>query len=599
MLHLNNLGTIILTPLVVFLLLAGFGLFHLISNSVDDFASRSIRENLGSLARAAYEEADREIDRCDIKRLDCMRGAQKTIHQLVVFERFEDFAREHQIGLIVEVDRKAVFVTGVEQADSEALLRLTPVSESERVQLSDGQEVYVKPVAFTPWRWRIVLVKDITAFEVLAAQVRNIYVGSALGLLMITLLLAAWLRQTLVRPIYSIVKDFGESRVPGYKGIKELEFLASRIGGMMSSLQAKTLHLETTLQSMSDGIAVFDADMRLVAWNGNYVRLYRYPPELIRPGVAFEEIMRYNIDRGDYGPGDPERHLARIVERARNLDPPRFEIDRADGTSVEVRRAPMPDGGFVTTYTDVTDRKQAARLELANEAKSQFLENMSHDLRKPITAIIEDARLVKDASGSDEDADHHRNLENIQVSSKHLLGMVDGLLALSRIETGQVEVNAEEVAVESIVGQGIRVVEPVAKMKGLSLQTEVADGLCAVTDQHLLLRILVNLGGNAAEYTDEGHISVCARRRGDDLEISVSDTGTGIPTEKLGIIFEKFQQVEPAAGMVKPGRGLGLGLAICRELARLLGGRVTVESVPGEGSVFTVSVPIEYRGAVS
>ncbi len=590
--RLNSLGAIILTPVVALLLMAGVGLFFLISNSVDNFANRSISENLSSLARAAYEEADGEIDRCDIKGLDCIHGAQKTIHQMAVFERFEDFAREHEIGLIVEVDGTADFVTGMERADSEEILQLAPAVGARRLQLPNGDESYVRPIAFTPWNWRLILVKDAKAFEALVAEVRIIYVGSALALLLITLVLVVWLRQALVRPIYGIARDFGEGRAPEYKGIKELEFLSSSIGGMMGSLKAKTLHLETTLQSMSDGIAVFDADMRLVAWNEQYVRLYRYPRELMRPGVGFADIMRYNVDRGDYGPGDPEAKLAEIVERARKLDPPRFEIDRSDGTSTEMRRAPMPDGGFVTTYTDITDRKQAARLEIASEAKSQFLENMSHDLRKPITAIIEDVRLLLDSSGDDFSENQRRNMENVQVSSNHLLDMVDELLEMSRIEAGQVEVKPEEVAVETIVGQGLRVIEPVAKAKGLSVETEVEDGLQALTDPRLLSRILMNLAGNAAEYTDEGSISVRARRQGGNLEISVSDTGVGIPEEKLEAIFEKFQQIEPTAGVMKPGMGLGLGLAISREFAHLLGGEIVVESAPGRGSMFMVSVPI-------
>ena len=220
----------------------------------------------------------------------------------------------------------------------------------------------MRPIAFAPWNWRLVLVKDATAFQDLVAKVRFITIGSAAALLLITSLLVVWLRQVLVRPIYGIARDFAAGRAPGYKGLKELQVLSSSIGGMMDSLKAKTLHLETTLESMSDGISVFDADMRLVAWNEQYVRLYRYPPHLIRSGVSFTDIIRYDVDRGDYGPGDPEAQLARIVERARNLDPPRFEIDRADGTSLEVRRAPMPDGGFVTTFTDITDRKRMSRL---------------------------------------------------------------------------------------------------------------------------------------------------------------------------------------------------------------------------------------------
>jgi signal transduction histidine kinase len=175
--------------------------------------------------------------------------------------------------------------------------------------------------------------------------------------------------------------------------------------------------------------------------------------------------------------------------------------------------------------------------------------------------------------------------------------MVDELLEMSRIEAGQIEVKPEEVAVDTIVGQGLRVIDPVAKIKGVRVKTEVEDGLRVVTDPRLLSRILMNLAGNAAEYTDEGSIKICAHRQGECLEISVSDTGVGIPTDKLAIIFEKFQQIEPAAGFMKPGMGLGLGLAISREFAHLLGGRILVESTLGRGSVFTVSVPIDLSEA--
>jgi signal transduction histidine kinase len=256
----------------------------------------------------------------------------------------------------------------------------------------------------------------------------------------------------------------------------------------------------------------------------------------------------------------------------------------------------MPDGGFVTTYSDITDRKQAARMEIANEAKSQFLENMSHDLRKPIAAIIEDVRLFLDVLGKDVIDDRRRNLENIQTSANHLLGMVDELLEMSRIEAGQVEVRPEEVDLEVLALRAVRVIEPVAKAKGVTVQTRIEDGLQVTTDPRLLSRILINLVSNAAEYTPEGLITVSTRRSGGNVEIEVADTGVGIPKDKLEIIFEKFQQVEPSAGIKKPGVGLGLGLAISRECARLLGGDVAVESTPGKGSVFTVSVPIVFGG---
>jgi signal transduction histidine kinase len=287
------------------------------------------------------------------------------------------------------------------------------------------------------------------------------------------------------------------------------------------------------------------------------------------------------------------------VERARTLNPPRFEIDRADGTSVEVRRAPMPDGGFVTTYTDITFRKQSARLEAANEAKSSFLENMSHDLRKPIAAVIEDCRLLLAERGSGLYRSEKAVIENVIGNARHLLGMVDELLEMARIEAGQIEVKPRAISLTATVAQALRVTEPAAKAKGLRLTAETETEFEAHTDGRLLSRILMNLIGNAVEYTDAGAISVTSRRRGSDLEIRVVDTGNGIPKDKLERIFDKFQRVESTAGITRPGIGLGLGLAISREFARLLGGDIRVASELGKGSTFTLTIPLQYKEARS
>ena len=126
--------------------------------------------------------------------------------------------------------------------------------------------------------------------------------------------------------------------------------------------------------------------------------------------------------------------------------------------------------------------------------------------------------------------------------------------------------------------------------------SDTEPGLEARTDAWLLVRILTNLLGNAVEYTQQGKISLSGQRRGSDLDVSVADTGIGIPTDKLEIIFEKFQRLEATAGLTRPGIGLGLGLAISREFARLLGGDIRVESELGKGSTFTLTIPAEYGG---
>ena len=171
---------------------------------------------------------------------------------------------------------------------------------------------------------------------------------------------------------------------------------------------------------------------------------------------------------------------------------------------MEVRRAPMPDGGFVTTYTDITDRRQSARFEAANLAKSRFLENMSHDLRKPIAAVIEDCQLLLMGRGSGLKKADRTTVENVRNNSSHLLSMVDELLEMSRIEAGQVEVKPTAVELPVVVAQVLRVAEPAAKAKGLVLRTDMTDELEVHTDGRLLGRILMNLLGNAVEFTSKG-----------------------------------------------------------------------------------------------
>ena len=588
-----SLLLVILAPIIGIMLLAGLALYFMVLRTVGNYADENIRSTLTSLLQNAVTIADSEVDRQN--RESRIADAEAAlVYQLNARIRFEDFARDQGIGLLVVADGALDFVTGVSQDDAKSIFESAKGAATWQVRSNVGGNYYVTSAGFTPWNWRVLLVKDGTDFDALVRQVKLIYGSSALALLATAGLLVFGLRQLMVRPIYQIAAEFSDGHAPTYRGVKELEHLSDSIGSMLNSLSAKTLHLETTLQSMSDAIAVFDSDMRIVAWNSKYVRLHRYPESLVRQGTHFEDIMRYNVDRGDYGPGDPEEQIAEIVERAKTINPPRFEVDRA-GTSVEVRRAPMPDGGFVTTYTDITDKRQSARFEAANIAKSRFLENMSHDLRKPIAAVIEDCQLLlghRDGLGSLE----RSLIENVRGNTSHLLGMVDELLEMSRIEAGQVEVKPSHFAIATVMGQAKRVIEPAAKTKGLTLKTDVNDGIEVRTDERLLSRILMNLLGNAVEYTSKGSISVSARQRGSEIEIKVADTGCGIPADKLEIVFEKFQRVQSTAGITRPGIGLGLGLAISREFAHLLGGNISVESEVGRGSTFMLTIPAEYGG---
>lgn len=586
-----SLQLVVLAPILVFVLLAGLALYALVLRSVSSFADASIRQTLDALRHGAVTLADAEVDRQNREGRVANARAQ-TIYQLDARLRLEAFARDQGIGLIVEGPGSPDFFTGLPPGDAAAIAASAGSGATGPVKAPSGRSYYVASSALSPWNWRIVVAKDSSGFDALIGQVRLIHGGTALVLALVAALLYAGVRQMVVKPITAIAADSARGEPPSYRGVAELENLSSGIGEMIRSLRAKTLHLETTLTSMSDAISVFDPGMRLVAWNPQFQALYRYPDGLLREGLPFEDMIRFNAGRGDYGPGTTDVQVHDLVERARTLNPPQFDVDRADGTSVEVRRAPMPDGGFVTTYTDITNRKQRALLKAANEAKAQFLENMSHDLRKPAAAIVEEANLLlSDPRRADLHGGAPGAVETMRANASHLLSLIDELLDMSRIEAGQVSVTLKQETVAALTLQAARVTRPMAEAKGLSLRFRVDPALEIATDRRIVTRILTNLLVNAVEYTEAGSVTVSARREEGGVVLDVTDTGRGIPADKLELIFEKFGRVEKTAGTTPPGVGLGLGLPISRQLARLLGGDIAVSSTPGGGSTFSLTIP--------
>jgi signal transduction histidine kinase len=226
----------------------------------------------------------------------------------------------------------------------------------------------------------------------------------------------------------------------------------------------------------------------------------------------------------------------------------------------------------------------------ANAAKSQFLANMSHELRTPLNAIIGYAEMmIEDAEDEGETGDVE-DLGKIRGAGTHLLGLINNVLDLSKVEVGRVDLDPQPVDVGALLDAVVSTARPLVEQNGNRLV--VGDGAFGTitTDEIRLRQVVLNLLSNAGKFTRDGTVTLAARRiEGGALTVSVADTGIGMAPEQVGRLFQPFVQAD--ASTTREYGGTGLGLAISRRLARLLGGDVTVESAPGEGSVFTVTVP--------
>src|SRR5690606_36173662 len=376
--------------------------------------------------------------------------------------------------------------------------------------------------------------------------------------------------------------------------------------------------LEAALENMSQGISVVDADLRLVAWNTPYADLFGYPRELLRVGVPVADLVRHNLGRGLGGGGPLDAEVERRIAHMRAGTPYVTERRFPGGAIIEIRGNPMPGGGFVATFTDVTafrrtedalrqvnetlEQRVAERTasldqarreaERANDAKSRFLTAVGHDLLQPLHA----AQLFTDSLARQlEDAPRRERLAQIRGALDSTSDPLTGLFDMSRLEAGGLVPHPRRSPLSEVLDPLASEVGALAAARGLRLRYPPSSAWTN-TDPQLLRRVLQNFLANAVRYTPTGSVLLGVRSEDGRLRIEVHDTGPGIAQAQLGSIFEEFRRGDGAAG-----QGLGLGLAIAERIARLLEAPLRVRSREGHGTVFSLSLGREAgaRGVVA
>ena len=241
-------------------------------------------------------------------------------------------------------------------------------------------------------------------------------------------------------------------------------------------------------------------------------------------------------------------------------------------------------------------REGNLQLERANRLKSEFLASVSHELRTPMNAIIGYTKLMLDGLDGDLTEQQVADLQRVAQAADNLLGLINGLLDLAKIEAGKMELNAEEVDIQTVVEEVIELVRPQAEAKGLALEMDVPRFLpAAFADRARVRQVLVNLAANAVKFTEHGSVTVAASTADGWITLAVSDTGVGISPEAQTYIFDEFRQADSST--TRRYGGTGLGLAISKRLVALHGGRIWVDSTTGAGSTFRFTLPVRMRVA--
>jgi signal transduction histidine kinase/CheY-like chemotaxis protein len=369
----------------------------------------------------------------------------------------------------------------------------------------------------------------------------------------------------------------------------------------------KTIRLEATLAGISDGVAMVDGDMQLVEWNPRFPEVAGIPADILRVGLPMEDILRAQAAAGVFGDADIEAEVTRRIAalRAGNYAST-VEHRRPDGRAVELRRNRLPNGGFVTLYTDITLRQASmnalreanARAEAATKAMSRFVAIVSHEIRTPLNVLLNSLSLLADSGMA---ATQQALIDMAHQSGDALMALINDVLEMSRIEVGQLALRPTRFALRPLIEGAIETFRAQAAERRIALRLAIAQGVPdeLYEDSGRLRQVLINLLSNAVKFAVAGEVRVIAELRQERdkqrIYLAVRDRGPVIPAASRARLFEAFSRLEDG-GDTAP-LGTGLGLTICRHLVVRMGGEIgcSVWTLGGRdaGNEFWLTLPVK------
>lgn len=355
-----------------------------------------------------------------------------------------------------------------------------------------------------------------------------------------------------------------------------------------------------TLDTLREGVAVFGADGRLKLYNRAFARIWELDPGLLDSKPHVDNVIARCSELYD-APEEWERTKAAVTAIVAERRPYESQFDRSDGTVLACAALPLPDGGTLLTYSDITDTKRAERaliekneaLQAADRLKSDFVSHVSYELRTPLNSMLGFAQMLSEPAFGTLAEKQREYVDDILSSGTTLRAIVDDILDLATIDAGSLDLKLEPVHVRNVIEAARQGVEERLKQNDVKLEIEMALGVDEiVADASRITQILYNLLSNAIGFSEPGEIVTlrCARE-GDIIAFNVEDRGAGIPEEFQQSVFDRFESRTQGSRH----RGAGLGLSIVKSLAELHGGTVSLTSVPGRGTRVTVRLPLKHE----